>query len=334
MIMEKEDFLRLLSRRLTDGLSADDEREFREAITNHQAYQRNADILTRYFQHTRKPTMADRIKLSKVWNTIEAADSGPSHHLSWMRAAAVVLSFIGFGLLIYHYLYRPEPPNVVEIQTGNEKQFVTLPDGSFVVLSKESSLHYDTDFGERERVVFLDGEAYFEAARNEKAPMVVHAGSLLVRVIGTTFQVHAYEDASMASVSLIEGAVEVSGGGSVSAQTSLPIRLKPLQKWKVDLANPHKAQIISWPKDSLMAELGWWPDLDTLMFTNERLEAVIMKLAKKFKVRIVVRTTALNGVRFSGELSNDVSLNQALEVLGIAYPFRYRMEGDNTVIIE
>src|SRR3546814_4685339 len=102
-------------------------------------------------------------------------------------------------MALYWYFRTPAEPAFAEIRTEAERQFITLADGTFIVLNPSSTLRYNADFGTHNRTISLAGEAYFEVAKNAALPLVVHAGQLQVRVVGTTFQVRAYEDAPSAT---------------------------------------------------------------------------------------------------------------------------------------
>src|SRR5690606_19869290 len=144
--------------------------------------------------------------------------------------AVVILCSAAIVSLAYHALRLHPAPEFLEIRTGDSQQFTTLEDGTFVVLKKGSTLRYNTDFGELDRRVDLQGEAYFEVAENKEVPLVVHADGFQVNVTGTIFQVTAYADAPTASVALIEGSVEVSATGKGADAEADPVRLKPMQK--------------------------------------------------------------------------------------------------------
>ncbi len=346
--MDKEDFLQLLSWRLTRELSVQEARNLDEVLAANEAYRRQAEILTAYFQMERQPTMTNRFKLAGLWEAIEATESlgsssepddqvAPPVRLwrsGWLRLAVIILFCIGIGITLYRYLQTPAEPVFVVIRTGEEKQFLTLADGTFIRLNKSSILRYNAGFGKEHRTVSLQGEAYFEVTKNERVPLVLDAGRLRVTVKGTAFHVSAYDDAPKASVSLIEGSVEVSAAGDGTSAQGTPVLLRPMQKLELERERSSKPKVAFFTKDSLMTALGWWPINDTLSFHNEPLDAVWRKLSKKFNVQIVVRSPKLNDIRISGTLRDDTTLETVLEALQVVFPMKCRIAADNTVIIE
>ncbi|PPL02235.1 FecR family protein [Parapedobacter indicus] len=349
--MDKEVFLQLLSRKLSGSLPPEEERKLGEILDTHTDYKRQAEVLELYFQTKRRPTMAHRIKLAGLWEAIEAEESEASQKVvhesadqeaspdriskrgSWLRLAAMILFCLGMGITLYWYFQTPAEPAFAEIKTEADRQFITLADGTFIVLDPSSTLRYNADFGKHDRAIKLDGEAYFEVAKNNALPLVVHAGQLQVRVVGTTFQVRAYEDAPSATVALLEGVVEVSGIPDRTKGQTSAVRLYPMQQLEVR-QNQTQAALTSFSKDSLLNELGWWPTADSLTFHVETLGAVLRRISKKFKVQFIVRPKKLNDVRFTGAFSDDTSLENVLKVLQAAYPFTYRFETENRIVIE
>ena len=99
-----------------------------------------------------------------------------------------------------------ETPFIVKAGKG-DKATIELPDGTNVVLNSASQLSYLNNFGEKVRRVQLNGEAYFKVAHDEKHAFIVQIGDLEVKVLGTSFNVSAYEDAKDVTVVLLEGKV-------------------------------------------------------------------------------------------------------------------------------
>src|SRR5690606_8345080 len=172
--MDKEVFLQLLSRKLSGSLPPEEERKLGEILDTHTDYKRQAEVLELYFQTKRRPTMANRIKLAGLWEAIEAEESEkseksqkavqesadrevPSDRISrrgsWLRLAAMILFCIGIGITLYWYFRAPAEPAFAEIKTDADRQFITLADGTFIVLNPSSTLRYNADFGKHDRAI-------------------------------------------------------------------------------------------------------------------------------------------------------------------------------------
>lgn len=116
------------------------------------------------------------------------------------------------------YLYFPEffRRNIISDNRGmetqnnaNTNQTLTLPDGSKVVLEKNSSIIVSEDFGKVNRTVLVKGKAFFKVVRNEKKPFLVRMGNLVTEVLGTSFKVGADNQNKSIEVAVISGKVSV-----------------------------------------------------------------------------------------------------------------------------
>src|SRR5690606_36229691 len=87
---------------------------------------------------------------------------------------------------------------------------VSLPDGTKVWLNADSKLYYPRAFSGNTRTVQMEGEAYFEVAKDEQKPFIVQTNRQKVEVLGTHFNVNAYSEEPISAVSLLEGKVKVS----------------------------------------------------------------------------------------------------------------------------
>ncbi|MDR1274451.1 MAG: FecR domain-containing protein [Odoribacteraceae bacterium] len=110
--------------------------------------------------------------------------------------------------------------HVLNVPRGGEYQ-LELPDGTMIWINSRSSVRFPERFAADAREVYLQGEAYFVVARDDRAPFRVHAGEQVITVTGTTFNVSAYDDDEIWRATLVEGSVRVSGpGGEVTLSPS------------------------------------------------------------------------------------------------------------------
>ena len=129
-------------------------------------------------------------------------------------STAAVAAFLA-GTTIFFIADKPAENHVVEeivkTSTENEKRDIVLPDGSTVRVSASSTIEYPADFNENRRIT-LDGEAYFNVARDEEHPFTVGNGEVQVTVLGTEFNVKGYSSDPVAEIALVTGQVTVSAG--------------------------------------------------------------------------------------------------------------------------
>lgn len=137
--------------------------------------------------------------------------------LLFWRVAASVLVVVGLGWLGYRFLQPLEKPEIAKvIKTKQNTLEQTLSDGTKVYLNQNSTLTTAADFDDETRTVTLQGEAYFDVKRDETRPFVIKANGTEVRVLGTSFNVKAYD--KRVSVAVMSGKVQFS---SAKAKTLL-----------------------------------------------------------------------------------------------------------------
>ena len=98
--------------------------------------------------------------------------------------------------------------NTVKIPRGGEYR-LTLSDGTKVWLNAETILKYPVTFSKKAREIFMEGEAFFEVAKNADCPFIVHTSALKVNVLGTSFNIRAYPDEKVSTTTLVSGRVSL-----------------------------------------------------------------------------------------------------------------------------
>jgi len=145
--------------------------------------------------------------------------SGHLFQKSWMKTAAVFILVTSAALLIYIIRSETNLGVYQQVAKGNNinqainhtdsPKMVRLTDGSLAILQPGSSLTYPTLFDEKQRLVQLSGEAYFEIAHNLKKPFLVQTRQITTKVLGTSFTVEAFDDDEYAKVAVATGKVSV-----------------------------------------------------------------------------------------------------------------------------
>jgi ferric-dicitrate binding protein FerR (iron transport regulator) len=166
-------------------------------------------------------------------------------------------------------VYTPEGSNVQEtlyntMTTPKGGQYkLTLPDGSKVWLNAASSITYPAAFVGKERTVTIKGEVYFEVAKNENMPFHVKANNITVDVLGTSFNIMAYDDEPAIKTTLITGAIKVNGHLLKPGQQAVNERItdnadiEEAIAWKNGLFEFNQQSIVS-----IMQQISRWYDVD------------------------------------------------------------------------
>lgn len=195
------------------------------------------------------------------------------------------------GHIEYNTLSNPRGSNIINI---------TLADGSKVWLNAASSLTYPVAFDEKERKVSVSGEAYFEVEHDASRPFIVNKGSMNIHVLGTHFNVNAFEDdGNNIKVTLLEGSVRISSGNTSGL-------LKPGEQAVVGNELKIKNDV------DLDKVMGWKNGF--FEFDNATLQEVLKEISRWYDVDVVYEGS-LPERKFVGELQRDLNLSEMLKIL-------------------
>lgn len=187
--------------------------------------------------------------------------------------------------------------NRMETLTGMEYT-LALADGTLVYLNAETSLRYPVVFREGERVVELEGEAYFEVAKDEMRPFIVRMNGSEIKVTGTSFNARAYGNEEEVVTTLVEGKVEVNGRKIVPGeQARCEVNTGNLTVKTVDVN-----RFIAWKE-------GYF------VFRNERLEDVMKTLARWYGVEYHFLDEQSKNVRIGARFGRYDDMTPIIEML-------------------
>ena len=200
--------------------------------------------------------------------------------------------------------------NTITTPKGGQYQMV-LADGSKVWLNSASSLRFPTVFIGNERMVQLDGEGYFEIAHNESMPFIVEKGETRVQVLGTHFNINAYDDENDIKVTLLEGSVSVSQGNIKKV-------LAPGQQAQIKAG----IQIVNDVNiDKVMAWKNGWFEFD-----DADLSAIMRQVSRWYDVDIEFEGRSTDQ-EFGGRISKNLPMSAILRMLESSGVKGFRLEG-------
>jgi transmembrane sensor len=207
--------------------------------------------------------------------------------------------------------------NTLATPRGGQYQ-LTLPDGSQVWLNAESSITYPTAFTEKERIVSIAGEAYFEVAKDSRKPFKVVIGNATIEVLGTHFNVNTYKEELTKNITLLEGSVRLTN----SVHTSLV--LKPGQQGQLKdhqlslAANPDVEQVMAW-KNGIF------------QFERTPIKNALRQFERWYNVEVVYAKEPPSTL-VSGKMQRSLNLSQVLSILK-GLEIQYRIEGKKLIIL-
>ena len=206
--------------------------------------------------------------------------------------------------------------NTLSLPKGSKPVHLVLSDGSVVWLNAASSVTYPTAFIGNERKVTVTGEAYFEVAKDPAMPFYVSHSDVVVKVLGTHFNINTYNDDEKVKVTLLEGIVNVSSGLKNE-------QLKPGQQASF---SENSIQLIkSVDLDEVMA----WKN-DQFYFTGTDIKTIMHQIERYYNVEVQYNDNV--PYKFVAKISRDVSVSRFLEKLELTNLVHFKIEGNKIIV--
>lgn len=232
------------------------------------------------------------------------------------QESGITISKSADGILVYKLSGKdqsaPDAKNTLKTPEGGRFQ-VVLPDGTGVWLNAASSLTYPLSFkGKSQRLVELDGEGYFEVARNVDQPFLVRSGKQTVEVLGTHFNIQAYADEAHLKTTLISGSVKVYGEQKSSAKFLKPGQQSTFNGQNIAISAADTEQATAWVNDdfvfagedlpTVMRQISRWYDVDVEFVGKIGYSGFYSTISRKKKLSEILKALTLNqGVHFKIE---------------------------------
>jgi len=208
----------------------------------------------------------------------------------WTKIAASIVILLTVGSLIWVLNSGGNSDSYTDFIVPNGQQSsVTLSDGTVVRLNSGSKLSYSCKFGKKQRLVKLEGQAFFDVVEDKNRPFIVKTKHLDVEVLGTAFDVMAYPNEGIVRTTLVRGKVKVSMPNTASEI------IKPGQACFYSVYSEN-AQV----KYVNTEEYTSWKE-GQIHFKNETLENIARNLERKYNVTIVIENQMIAKERYTGE---------------------------------
>lgn len=209
--------------------------------------------------------------------------------------------------------------NTLAVPRGGQYA-LTLSDGTRVWLNASSSIKYPSVFAGAQRLVEITGEAYLEIAKNTRQPFVVKTDETEIQVLGTSFNVNAYDDEHAEKTTLVDGSARVVKSATAQAKLLIPGQQAEIS----DAVDGVKVQAVD-TEQTLAWKNGYFS------FNNADIKTVMRQLSRWYDINIVYE----NGVpqqRFFGEMNRSLTLSQVLKGLEVT-KVNFRLEGRNLIVM-
>lgn len=309
--MQKEEFRKLIDKYLEGKASPEDEAQL-EQFT---------DFIVDKERETVFASVQQKEDVHQRMLTNIASDIGKVKRRAFIRtvasiaASVIVLISLGLG---YLGLLQPSADYIVVTTDYGQKKTVTLHDGSVVILNAGSELKYPEKFIGNEREVLLKGEAFFEVTKDKSRPFRVYSDKFKTTVLGTSFDVKAYEGETQ-SVTVATGRVSV-------ASNSDSVLITPNQQVVIGSDG-----LLTMNKRSA-DEVYSWRD-NKIILNNTSLDELVLVLKRQTGVSFILEDPALKDCRFSGRFEN-ASLDEILQSLKYINGIEYKYINSETVVLQ
>ena len=209
--------------------------------------------------------------------------------------------------------------NELEVPRGGEYK-VKLVDGTLVYLNSATRMKYPVKFDEKERKVYLSGEAYFEVAKDPERPFFVEMEGVEVRVYGTSFNVNTHQKGNIQTV-LVKGSIGVKVLSSGMESVIRPGQMAEFKQGntKVDVKDVNVAVYTDW-KDGIFR------------FENQRLEDILAVLSNWYDMNVFYQTVSVKELHFSGYMERYKDVSVILEAITLSTGVTFSIQGKTIIV--
>ena len=345
--MPEDRILYLFTRKLSGTLTSPERAELDGLLAQHPHMLPSLKLLEQFWndrEHTE--TIRVEASLQKVLSRLDdvpaeaptlevQTDRGvfrrvPAPAFRWL-AAAVVAGLLVLGGVLSYGLFRKNTsaPAVALVEKQNAKgvkSTIALPDGSTIWLNADSKLSYPLAFNDKTREVYLRGEAFFDIQKNPGKPFIIHLANGTIRVLGTSFNVRAYDDEDQVETSVSTGKVAFIPKNPPRDRPDT-VFLKPDEKVSYRFRSGELVTQATRSSD----DKAWIES--RLIFKAMNLEDIGRELERNFGKKVVFRSPAPRQYRLTGSFHNN-SLEEIMFYLSKTKDFSYRITNDELLIAE
>lgn len=320
--MEHTIIYRIIRKYLSDRFSSETEEKLQKWIIKEKDNEETEKASLTYWNALKQEAGTETSEaLARINRKINYSKTGQLSFYKRMARIAAVL--IPLFILAGGYLYYASTANrLIEISVAyGEKKHLVLPDSSEIWLNAGTTFKYPRTFTQKERLVYLDGEAYFTVKKDAARPFIVKASQISVKVLGTRFNVKAYPSEERITTTLTSGKVEV----NIPSQS--PKILRPNEQ-------------LSYNRKTSHISIAAIPATDTeswvtgkLIFTNASLPEIEQTLERRYNVVIDNRIPLSGTTRYTVRFLQNEDLEQVLNVLEDIIGFDYKKNGTHIELV-
>lgn len=232
----------------------------------------------------------------------------------WAVAAAILAGIAGIG-----YFFFQQPAYTEVITANGERKAIQMEDGSRLSLNAGSTVRISKDFSRERKLSIVDGEVFVEVKGDMQKPFIVESGPLVTTVLGTSFNVSAYQAIHKLSVGVVSGKVSVQSGDDVNI----------LEKGRELVYDRQKGSSQVAALDS--ASLEW--QQGKLVLNDASFDEMAVLMEKNFGIHIISTAEHVRSTRYTTELPTSMDPVKAAEVLAAIHRLKIKANNNNQILI-
>lgn len=276
---------------------------------------------------------SDRPDEPSIWQNIcrEVWSHGEGRKVAFYKIYSMVASILlvlGVAGTAYFALQGKANVPMYVVSSGiRNMESVSLPDGTKVQMGPGSRLTYPASFSGKTREITLDGQAFFDVAKNREKPFIVHTEDMSVEALGTAFELFSYDMENKIEAILLNGKIKVSVADKETNRLEEYL-VSPDEKILVDRQTGKiTKQIVDADKYTA------WRKQKMLSFENEKLSMIIPRLEQWYGRKVMCQKDLANKYRFTFKV-RDESLEKILMLIQLSSPLKYKeVEDGNYCLI-
>ena len=332
-MMNKDHILELMARKLSGEATHEELSELQEHLSADAAAGERCKVLDQFWsrqEHGAHPSVEENLK--KVLGNLNLTSANAPvvplrHRRRWVWVAAAVLVLCGVGMLIYvGRRGAGEIGDALTLEKHNAKgtkSIIQLSDGSKIWLNADSKLKYPEVFRSDTREVYLNGEAFFDVAKSPGRPFIIHLANGTVKVLGTSFNVRAYDNEPVVETSVATGRIAFIPKYTHKKQDT--IYLAPDHKASYTFTSEEvRTSATSSNEDKAWTE-------GKLIFRGMTMEQIAVALERNFGKKVVFVDDGPKEFVFTGSFENN-TLDEIMFYLTRTKNFSYKITNTELLI--
>ncbi|WP_430932146.1 FecR family protein [Saccharicrinis sp. 156] len=315
----------IITKSLAGTLNAEEQELLNHWISESKENEKEFKAYALLWEKSQKLVLSDSIDVESSLTETKKRIAKLSPKKRWQtylrQAAAILLLSLSFSFLYNYCVLEIDSEEVVmqEVKPAfGTHTKLQLADGTTVWLNSGSTLRFPTSFANLdERKVELNGEGYFDVAKNDAKPFIVKTPKLGVKVYGTSFNVSAYKEYNTMTVALEEGKVAL-----VNEYSSGPKELMTMKPNDIVEYDSEKNKLFHSSNSNLKKYTSWKDGY--IVFYDDHINDVVQRLEKWYNVKIEIQDQALQDYSFTATFT-DETLEQVLNLLSLSSPMSYKI---------